>query len=190
MPTCWIIAGPNGSGKTTFAMKFLPEIAKCQEFISSELIAAGLSPFKPHTQTLTANRFYLAEVQAAAERNQDFALETTLSTNSYMRILKELKEKDWQIRLIFIALSNVAICWKRISAKLAQGSYGNVDAEVISRFHKGLHYMFYEIADIADLTHCFLNDSMEPELIFEKEGKHLDIVNKEVFMRLYSQCHA
>ena len=43
----YIIAGPNGSGKTTFATKFLPEYAKCERFINADLIAAGLSPFSP-----------------------------------------------------------------------------------------------------------------------------------------------
>ena len=44
MPTCWIIAGPNGSGKTTFALAYLPEVAGCTNFINADLIAAGLSP--------------------------------------------------------------------------------------------------------------------------------------------------
>lgn len=25
MPTCWIIAGPNRAGKTTFALEYLPK---------------------------------------------------------------------------------------------------------------------------------------------------------------------
>jgi predicted ABC-type ATPase len=37
-----IIAGPNGAGKTTFAQEFLPREAECPEFISADLIAAGL----------------------------------------------------------------------------------------------------------------------------------------------------
>lgn len=26
-PVCWTIAGPSGAGKTTFALKYLPEVA-------------------------------------------------------------------------------------------------------------------------------------------------------------------
>ena len=39
-----IIAGPNGSGKTVFATKFLPSEAECPNFINADLIAAGLRP--------------------------------------------------------------------------------------------------------------------------------------------------
>jgi predicted ABC-type ATPase len=35
----YIIAGPNGSGKTTFAITFLPEYAKCDRFINADLVA-------------------------------------------------------------------------------------------------------------------------------------------------------
>jgi predicted ABC-type ATPase len=41
----YIIAGPNGAEKTTFALKFLPQYVECLEFVNADLIARGLSPF-------------------------------------------------------------------------------------------------------------------------------------------------
>lgn len=35
-PTCWIIAGPNGTGKTTFALQYLPQAANCRHFVNAE----------------------------------------------------------------------------------------------------------------------------------------------------------
>ena len=49
-----IIAGPNGAGKTTFATEFLPNEANCLHFINADLIAAGLSPFKPEVAAIQA----------------------------------------------------------------------------------------------------------------------------------------
>lgn len=43
---CYIITGSKRAGKTTFAKEFLPEEAKCLNFINADLIAAGLSPFR------------------------------------------------------------------------------------------------------------------------------------------------
>ena len=43
----YIIAGPNGVGKTTFARTFLPKYADCKNFINADLIAQGMSPFSP-----------------------------------------------------------------------------------------------------------------------------------------------
>jgi predicted ABC-type ATPase len=35
----YIVAGPNGVGKTTFAKEFLPLYANCKTFINADLIA-------------------------------------------------------------------------------------------------------------------------------------------------------
>ena len=37
----YVIAGPNGVGKTTFATKFLPKYTDCANFINADLIAKG-----------------------------------------------------------------------------------------------------------------------------------------------------
>ena len=54
-----IIAGPNGAGKTTFAEEFLPHEAGCPEFVNADLIAAGLSPFRPEHVAIAAGRVML-----------------------------------------------------------------------------------------------------------------------------------
>jgi predicted ABC-type ATPase len=38
MPTLYIIAGPNGVGKTTFANSYLPDEAKQVEFVNADLL--------------------------------------------------------------------------------------------------------------------------------------------------------
>jgi len=37
-PACWIIAGPNGVGKTTFALKYLLEVAVFVESAGARVI--------------------------------------------------------------------------------------------------------------------------------------------------------
>ena len=56
-PTVYVIAGPKGAGKTTFANEFLPDFVHCRQFLNADLIAAGLSPFAPETQNVRAGCF-------------------------------------------------------------------------------------------------------------------------------------
>lgn len=71
-----IVAGPNGAGKTTFARQFLPREADCPAFINADLIAAGLSPFRPEAAALRAGRILLTEISGKVARRESFAFET------------------------------------------------------------------------------------------------------------------
>jgi len=85
MPTCWIIAGVNGAGKTTFALEYLPKMADCEQFINADLIAAGLSPLAPERELIAASRIFLHEIETRIHRRENFAFETTLAGRSYLR---------------------------------------------------------------------------------------------------------
>ena len=58
-----IIAGPNGSGKTSFAKEFLPNEAGCPVFINADMIAEGLSPFQPSLTNFMAGRIMLEAIR-------------------------------------------------------------------------------------------------------------------------------
>ena len=78
-----IIAGPNGAGKTTFAQEHLPHEAECPAFVNADLIAAGLSPFRPDAALFRAGRLMLEEIKNHVQQRRSFAFETTLSGLGY-----------------------------------------------------------------------------------------------------------
>ena len=54
MPTLYVIAGPNGVGKTTFADRYLPQTIRELEFVNADLIARGISPYAPDAAAMEA----------------------------------------------------------------------------------------------------------------------------------------
>ena len=68
-----IVAGANGAGKTTFATEFLPNEADCPIFINADLIAAGLSPFRPDLTAVRAGRLMLSMIHDYVRRGESFA---------------------------------------------------------------------------------------------------------------------
>ena len=90
-----IIAGPNGAGKTVFATEFLPNEANCPTFINADLIAAGLSPFRPHLAAVGAGRLMLSMMRDYVRRGESFAFETTLSGRGYVRSIRCWQEQGF-----------------------------------------------------------------------------------------------
>ena len=62
-PNLYLIAGANGSGKTTFAREILPQFVHCREFLNADLMAEGLSPFDPETAAIRAGRLLLERIK-------------------------------------------------------------------------------------------------------------------------------
>ncbi len=61
-PICHVVAWPNGSGKSTYALRHLTEYAGTVECVNSDLMAQGMSP---------------TDIRLAADRRQ--ALEDNLA---------------------------------------------------------------------------------------------------------------
>jgi predicted ABC-type ATPase len=95
-PNVYIIAGPNGAGKTTFARKFLPKYRHSPVFVNADLIAQGLSPFSPQAAAVRAGRIVSKEIARLAERKADFAFETTLSGRGYLKVIRELRQRNYR----------------------------------------------------------------------------------------------
>jgi predicted ABC-type ATPase len=98
----FVIAGPNGVGKTTFAREFLPKYADCKNFVNADLIAQGMAPFSPETAAIRAGKMMLSEMQSFAKRRLPFAFETTLSGRSYMGLLRRLKAQGYEVHLFSV----------------------------------------------------------------------------------------
>ena len=133
-----IIAGPNGSGKTTFAQQFLPREAGCTDFINADLIARGLSPFDPDRASIQAGRIMLGQMAQRVKRQQSFAFETTLSGRNYIRHIPRWKQAGYHVKLIFLSLPSADLAVARVKARAAQGGHNVPESVVRRRFDAGL----------------------------------------------------
>lgn len=93
------IAGCNGAGKTTFAKEFLPHEVKCLRFYNADEFARGLSPLDPPAAAIKAGRLLLAEIRQSISRKETFALESTLSGRTHIRIFQRAVAAGYEIEL-------------------------------------------------------------------------------------------
>ena len=177
----YIIAGPNGSGKTTFVHKFLPEYAGCIYFVNADLIAAGLSPFSPDTAAIKAGKIMLEQIQEHIKVGHDFAFETTLAGTTYVRLLNDLKKKNYKIHLFYLWLHDVDLAIKRIAERVKTGGHNVPSDVVLRRFNRGLHNLFHVYRPLLDSLILFDNSADFPCLVVDEEAGEMTIADDSLF---------
>src|SRR5262245_52673574 len=137
-PELRIIAGPNGSGKTTFVREFLPRYVAVRNFVNADLIAAGLSPFAPEAAAVAAGRLLLREIRRLAGERAHFTFETTLSGRTYESMLREFRGQGYLVYLYFLWLPDVTMNVARVAKRVQQGGHDVPEDDVRRRYRRGI----------------------------------------------------
>lgn len=190
MPTCWIIAGPNGAGKTTFALEYLPKVAQCSRFVNADLIAAGLSPLAPERELMAASRLFLTEIESCIAAGEDFSFETTLAGRGYLKLISRLRAKGWRVELIYLALPSMQMSKLRVAERVAHGGHNIPALDIERRFSRSLGNLFNTFSVQVDACRCFMNSDATPDLVFEQQGRKLNIVHVQHYQHLLKESES
>jgi predicted ABC-type ATPase len=177
----YIIAGPNGSGKTTFATKFLPDYVKCPNFVNADFIAQGLAPFKPRQAAIKAGKLVLQQIREFAARGLDFGFETTLSGRTYVNLFSELKAQGYALHIFFLWIPSSELAIARIEERVAEGGHDVPDEDVRRRFSRGVSNFMDLYEPLLDSWMLFDNSKAKPILIAKRRNDHRDILNDAIF---------
>lgn len=177
----YIIAGPNGSGKTTFAKMFLPDYVNCPNFVNADLIAQGLAPFKPRAAAIQAGKLVLQQIHEYARRGVDFAFETTLSGKSYVNLLTELKSKGYALHLFFLWIPNPELAITRIKDRVAEGGHHVPSEDVHRRFVRSINNFFNLYEPLFNSWMLFDNSKARPILIAKRRNGHREVIDDNLF---------
>jgi predicted ABC-type ATPase len=167
MPNLYIIAGCNGAGKTTASYKILPKIFDCKEFVNADSIAAGLSPLNAENVAIEAGRIMLHRINQLMEEKVDFAFETTLSTRSYVSLVKKAQESGYQITLLYFWLPSPQMAIERVAKRVSQGGHNIPEEVVIRRYYRGLQNLMNLYINICNVWMVINNVNAFPDMVAE-----------------------
>jgi predicted ABC-type ATPase len=157
-----IVAGPNGTGKTTFAREFLPHEADCPTFINADLIAAGLSPFNPDVAAIHAGRIMIEQMNSMISQRESFSFETTLAGLNYARHIPTWQTMGYHVKLFFLMLPSPEMAIARVALRVSQGGHDVPEAVIRRRFVAGLRNFHEHYKALVDAWALVDNSGVEP----------------------------
>lgn len=185
MQKLYIISGCNGAGKTTTSFTLLPELLDCKNFVNADSIAYGLSPLNPSIADFQAGKLMIKRIKQLIKLRKTFAIETTLTTLSYKEMIKDAKNNNYKIILLFIWLDDFKLAVNRVKERSIKGGH-SVPVNIIKRrYYRGIYNLFDKFIDLSDNWYIFDNSDVSPVLVASggiNISKHIN--NEKVFYRI------
>ncbi|OFW80672.1 MAG: hypothetical protein A2887_03290 [Alphaproteobacteria bacterium RIFCSPLOWO2_01_FULL_40_26] len=181
-----IIAGPNGSGKTSHArITLLPDFLSSNEFVNADEIAKILSPKNPEKSAIEAGRLMLKKMKFLVDNKISFALETTLSARIYFDFIRKAQKCGYRINLIFLKLANAKLAQERVATRVSKGGH-NIEPDVIRRrFQRGLDNL-KDYLKIVDTAIIYEASGLELIEIARKNKNKTIVINENLWEKIYA----
>ena len=174
-PTLCIVAGPNGSGKTTTTVQLLNnEWAADSLYINPDDIAQNtFGDWNSPEAVLKAAEAATRLRYECLEQGRDFVFETVFSSPEKLEFLYKAKDAGFFIRLFYVCTSDPAINVARITQRYINGGHEVPISKIISRYYKSL-VNAAKALPLVDRAYVYDNsvDNQLPQLIYRTtEGK-------------------
>jgi predicted ABC-type ATPase len=171
MPVLTVVAGANGSGKST-----LTKLAGVDTLlIDPDAIAREINPVRPNAAAIAAGRQALVLCQQYVESERSFVVETTLAGNSYLNLMRAVKNSGWSVVLIYIGLNNPYLNIQRVSDRVELGGHDVPIPDILRRYQRSLANLS-TAAKIADQLILYDNSTTAGHQLIATVTSHQTVI--------------
>lgn len=143
--TAFIIAGPNGSGKTTFSISLLENTEILTgAHLNADIIAKAymtdddykdLAPLQVH---LKVSELVENTIDDLIEQGSNIILETVFSSKYKLDTYKKLKDTGYFVNVVFVATNDPMINVLNVAARVKSGGHDVPIDKILSRYDKSI----------------------------------------------------
>ena len=157
-PELIIIAGPNGSGKTSITQKFLHhECAEGTTYINPDQIANDLFGDWNNSESVLKAATYCSDLrEQCLKEKRSLVFETVFSAQDKIDFVIRAKQAGFFIRIFFVSTSNPTINASRIAKRVMEGGHDVPITKIISRYNKSIQNC-KTVASIVDRLYVYDN---------------------------------
>jgi len=173
--TLYIIAGANGSGKTTFAMSYSK--INNLHFINADEIAKKYDSNDIEKYKITAGKEFFKQLNFSLSNNESFIIETTLSGKYLTKFINQAKLNNFKVTLIYLFLENEIEHILRVKNRVLNGGHFIPKKDIIRRYTRSRKLFFNTYKNIVDNYLIFFNGDSKYELVQENN----EIIDEDLY---------
>ena len=175
LPTLCVVAGPNGSGKTSTTIQLLAnEWSEGSLYINPDNIAQEkFGDWNSPEAVLKAAKYATDLRYKCLNEKRDFVFETVFSSEEKLEFLRKAHQAGFFIRFFFVCTSNPKINVSRITKRYLEGGHEVPISKIISRYYKS-YVNATKVISFVDRAYIYDNSVEDhlPQLLFRMtEGK-------------------
>lgn len=168
-PILIVIAGPNGSGKTSITKHILQHewLESCLYINPDNIAKESYGDWNSPDAVLKAAKLSTEMRESCLKEEKSLVFETVLSAEDKIDFIQRAKNKGYFIRLFFISTESPAINARRVAQRVIEGGHDVPIPKIISRYSKSISNSA-KIIKIIDRAYFYDNsiDDQDPQLLF------------------------
>jgi len=139
-PVLIVIAGPNGSGKTTITSKILRhEWTENAVYVNPDQVAQDMfGDWNSKEAIMQAVQYCDEQRERCLADGKSLIFETVLSSEGKVEFIRRAREAGYFIRIFFVATNHPSINASRIAGRVMEGGHDVPITKVISRYYKSI----------------------------------------------------
>lgn len=174
-PVLIVIAGPNGSGKTTITSKILHhEWLENSVYINPDNVAQDkFGNWNSRESILKSIKYCERLRERCLDERRSLIFESVMSADDKVTFIRKAKDLGYFVRLFFVCTKSPSINAARIASRVMEGGHDVPITKIISRYLKSI-YNCEVVSKFVDRTYIYDNsiDNQEAKLLFRlSDGK-------------------
>jgi predicted ABC-type ATPase len=174
-----IVGGPNGCGKTTFAVRYSG--MKNLKYLGADLIAGRLNPANPLAAAVKAGRLFSSELAAALSQGESLVVESTLSGLSLRKPIRLAADRGYRVKMVFVYLDAPEACLARVRERVAKGGHNVPQADIARRFSRSLRNFWQVYRLMATDWSLFYNGGKSAVRVASSRQGTLSVADEQAF---------
>ncbi|NJC26939.1 zeta toxin family protein [Neolewinella antarctica] len=174
-PVLTIVAGANGSGKTTFAVPYTKQYGI--QFINADALTKQFESRGEPNAMMKGGRAFFRLLDQALTKLEDVCIETTLSGTYTTKVVTRAQKSGYEVQMIYIFLDNAQMCVDRVTLRVKKGGHHVPIDDITRRYYRSIANFRDNFIKVADVWFLYYNGLERHTLIAQKGANGIDIID-------------